>query len=1528
MSKASKRLVFVRFIKVDDIARLIRNLCTLWVGRYHLHANVVRYERPSKPHQTSRFPHYNDHSPPGSYVAVFKDYKSKNNTSNSSPYTPALVLEDSCSIVRDLSRRVMGKVKDLNSIPNLLTLLTKEGFPEVKLSYLEGMWVLIELVNVATKMKLLQHTGVNSWFNVIQAAKHDFVTDERVVWVDIEGIPLHVWSRDTFMKIGSKWGVTMDIEENLVSSFAQSDYVSDDESFHGANNKSGGLRQKGVDFDDDSHEEGVSETLFGDKTSSPRNSAHKGEDYVAVQQPEDPHHSEDPFGVYELLHKKPKEENNHNPVPVKKPVHVPVTEKEKSLCVQSKAMSSSQENIDKAYPTGESSFIKTFHNGGSVLEVLDDMIRVEQSMGYDMQVYDPQSTSLKRVLWEYSSSLIAHWKGETISHPLATKMSKLDRFLVSEGIISLFPSLSALCLDCHLSDHRPILLNEIHTDYGPVPFRVYHSWFKREGFDDMVKLAWNSFSHSYSNQLIKFKKNLQDLKVIIRGWIKDKKSQFSETKNAIIEDLIGIDKYLDNGIVSDELLLNRMELTTKLQEHNQIEAKDFAQQAKIKWAIEGDKNSKFFHVEDLERVITKDEIRVAVWGCGENKSPGPDGGKFSKGNNASFIALIPKVTNAKFVTDFRPISMIGSVYKVVTKILANRLSLVISDLVSDTQSAFVANRQILDGPFIMNELLAWCKRKRKHALIFKVDFAKAYDSVRWDYLLDVLHAFGFGPNWCKWIQGTFTSAMASIFVNGSPTAEFPFFRGLKQDDPLSPFLFILVMESLHLSVSRAVSEGVFKGIQLHGSMSISYLFYANDAVFIGEWSDVNLMSLVRILNCFYLASGLKINLQKSQVLGVGVSPNFTNHGVSLIGYGVMRTPFRYLGVSVGVQMSRNSAWANTIQKLHSRLSRWKVKTLSLESIITLIIPRLGVPFFERLGCLPRKTLILSLIARNVLGMVRILGFGQILGSRTSLYAPDFLGYSLSNKIKRFLLLPSWALLQLIVPFEDRWFCDLNGEGAFRVKDARSIIDDIFVPSSEVATRWVKYIPIKINIFMWRARLDRSVGGGILIGKTFRPFLIRMVDLWFGEEPLCTRYNRLFRLDVNEDCLLSERFNEGSRNWQWLRPITSGRTESKLHSLQSELDVVTLSSFHGSWKWHIGNDGSFSVASTRTHIDHYMLSLSHRQNLSKHGIEIGSILCPICNNNMESAEQIFFSCEMVAQVWHMIHVWCNIDLATPSYSDWRQWLDNVTGRIQGVPSNPDVQRQDSLLYRPGDELLCEDAIRSEERRGHLPEVRGAIPAVLRNTEKHHQENKEDYRWTKEAEHAFPELKKFILELPTLTTPELKETLFIYLATSHYAMNGEFIASNEWMTSYLAKAKEQVTLFKKFSIKNIPRNQNQKVDVLSKLASVAFNHLTKEILVEVLNSKSVDVQEGLDILGPLPEGPGKLKFIIVAIDYFTKWIEAKPLAKTTDNGTQLVNDPFKNWCEKWKIKQINTAVAHPQANDLVERANKSLVGLKQG
>nr|GFB87448.1 RNA-directed DNA polymerase, eukaryota [Tanacetum cinerariifolium] len=115
------------------------------------------------------------------------------------------------------------------------------------------------------------------------------------------------------------------------------------------------------------------------------------------------------------------------------------------------------------------------------------------------------------------------------------------------------------------------------------------------------------------------------------------------------------------------------------------------------------------------------------------------------------------------------------------------------------------------------------------------------------------------------------------------------------------------MESLHLSVTRAVNDGIFKGIRITGSSSLSHLFYADDAVFIGEWSIENLDNLLKILNCFHLASGLCINVNKSHVLGIGVPLDIVRQGALRIGCEVMQTPFKYLGVMVGDHMSRYSA---------------------------------------------------------------------------------------------------------------------------------------------------------------------------------------------------------------------------------------------------------------------------------------------------------------------------------------------------------------------------------------------------------------------------------------------------------------------------------------------------------------------------------------------------------------------------------------------------------------------------------------------
>ncbi|GJZ99502.1 RNA-directed DNA polymerase, eukaryota [Tanacetum coccineum] len=395
----------------------------------------------------------------------------------------------------------------------------------------------------------------------------------------------------------------------------------------------------------------------------------------------------------------------------------------------------------------------------------------------------------------------------------------------------------------------------------------------------------------------------------------------------------------------------------------------------------------------------------------------------------------PKVLNPKVVSDYRPISLIGSLYKVVTKILATRLSMVISDLISDVQTTFLPNRQILDGLFIINEILARCKLKKQQAMIFKVDFAKAYDSIRWDFLDDVLNSFDFGSKWYSWIRGSLSSGKASILVNGSPTSEFHLHRGLKQGDPLAPFLFILIMKSLHLLFSRAVEAGIFTGFRIDPSITLSHLFYADDAVFIGEWSHANLKGIMNILRCFSLLSGMSINIQKSHLLGVGDN------------------------------MSSIKAWDETITKMKKRLSKWKLNTLSIGGRLTLLKSVLGSTPIYNMSIFKHSFPRLYALEENKDLSVA----NKIHAPITSSFRRPVRGGVESQQLDHLLELLGSVILSNM---EDRWFWNLNGVGVFRVKDVRNLLDESFLPKVEVPTRWIKSIPIKVNVFAWKLFLDR------------------------------------------------------------------------------------------------------------------------------------------------------------------------------------------------------------------------------------------------------------------------------------------------------------------------------------------------------------------------------------------------------------------------------------------------------------------------
>ncbi|GKF00316.1 putative RNA-directed DNA polymerase, eukaryota, reverse transcriptase zinc-binding domain protein, partial [Tanacetum coccineum] len=278
------------------------------------------------------------------------------------------------------------------------------------------------------------------------------------------------------------------------------------------------------------------------------------------------------------------------------------------------------------------------------------------------------------------------------------------------------------------------------------------------------------------------------------------------------------------------------------------------------------------------------------------------------------------VANAKTVSGFRPISLIGCQYKIIGKLLANRIRVVIGDCVNPVQSAFIKGRNILDGPLILNEVISWYHNSKKDLMVFKVDFEKAFDSIRWDYLDLVLEKLGFGCRWRSWIKGCLHNARSSVLVNGSPTDEFELHRGLRQSDPLSPFLFILAMEGLNAYTSKVESLGLFKGCSVgRDNLHISHLMYADDVIFIGEWSWSNARNLISLLRCFFLVSGLRINIHKSLVIGIGVSDDEVSYMANIIGCRTSKLPLKYLGVPVGCNMSRSFNWNAIIQKFYSKL---------------------------------------------------------------------------------------------------------------------------------------------------------------------------------------------------------------------------------------------------------------------------------------------------------------------------------------------------------------------------------------------------------------------------------------------------------------------------------------------------------------------------------------------------------------------------------------------------------------------------------
>ncbi|XP_074277325.1 uncharacterized protein LOC141600966 [Silene latifolia] len=370
----------------------------------------------------------------------------------------------------------------------------------------------------------------------------------------------------------------------------------------------------------------------------------------------------------------------------------------------------------------------------------------------------------------------------------------------------------------------------------------------------------------------------------------------------------------------------------------------------------------------LSRPFTAKEVRTAVFQMGALKAPGPDGipacfyqkcwslvkhdfttgvlsilnsGRVLKELNRTFIALIPKTEAPEDVSDYRPISLCNVLMRVVTKCIANRLGKVMGSLVSESQNAFLPGRSISDNILLAHEAIHHITRHKKGVhgrCAFKADMSKAYDRIKWEFLEMTLVKFGFPFKLVQLIMNCVNSVSYEILYNGKPLPQFRPQCGLRQGDPLSPYLFLLCMEVLSANIDQARDSGRLEGFKLcRGVRPMTHLFFADDAVFFFKDKGKTADHLKSIIDGYCEASGQILNPTKS---GLIFSPNTTlakaQQILKVFNVRANRGIGKYLGIPAEFQESKKGIFQSLIDQITKRISSWNGIFLSPAGRLTLI----------------------------------------------------------------------------------------------------------------------------------------------------------------------------------------------------------------------------------------------------------------------------------------------------------------------------------------------------------------------------------------------------------------------------------------------------------------------------------------------------------------------------------------------------------------------------------------------------------------
>jgi hypothetical protein len=302
------------------------------------------------------------------------------------------------------------------------------------------------------------------------------------------------------------------------------------------------------------------------------------------------------------------------------------------------------------------------------------------------------------------------------------------------------------------------------------------------------------------------------------------------------------------------------------------------------------------------------------------------------------MVLIPKSSNADVVEQFRPIAMANFKFKIISKIIADRLAIIMPSIISPEQRGFIQGRLIRDSICLTSEAINLLHNKAYGGnLALKIDISKAFDTLSWKFLLNVLHAFGFSDKFCSWIDVILKYAKLSISINGKLQGFFPCSRGVRQRDPLSPLLFCLAEDVLSRGITKLVESGKLELIKGTRHMNLpSHTLYADDIMIFCKGKVSNIDALLELFDRYAACSGQCINPAKSTIFGGSISQTRLLNIAGKLGFGIGSLPFIYLGVPIFKGKPKARFLKPIVDKVKVKLSAWKASLLSMAGRVQLV----------------------------------------------------------------------------------------------------------------------------------------------------------------------------------------------------------------------------------------------------------------------------------------------------------------------------------------------------------------------------------------------------------------------------------------------------------------------------------------------------------------------------------------------------------------------------------------------------------------